>query len=94
MEITVTRQFKWGANIMSLTTADSHSVISDSSELSQIENWLSVLTHTYAAHPNEALAKVITYYLTRLIKHDDFTAFANQPCQYFSMLKYWQQQIT
>jgi hypothetical protein len=79
---------------MSLTAADAHSALSDSSELTQIENWLSVLTNTYATHPNEALAKVITYYLTRLIKHDDFTAFASQPCQYFSMLKYWQQQIT
>jgi len=79
---------------MPLTAANSQPSISDSSELSQIENWLSVLTHTYATHPNEALAKVITYYLTRIIKHDDFIAFANQPCQYFSMLKYWQQQIT
>jgi len=79
---------------MSLNATCSHSVISESSELSQIESWLSVLTHTYAAHPNEALAKVITYYLKRIIQHDDFTAYANQPCQYFSMLKYWQQQIT
>ena len=79
---------------MSLTVSNSHSTISDSSELTQIENWLSVLTQTYAEHPDKALAKVITYYLTRIIKHNDFTAFASQPCQYFSMLKYWQQQIT
>lgn len=64
-----------------------------SSELCQIEDWLIVLTSTYAKHPNDALAKVIAYYLTRVIKHDDFSAFASQPCQYFTMLKFWQQQI-
>lgn len=70
-----------------------HADIAYSSELCQIEDWLSVLTQTYATHPSDGLAKVITYYLTRLIRHDDFTAFASQPCQYFSMLKFWQHQI-
>lgn len=64
-----------------------------SSELSQIEDWLSLLTNTYAKHPSNGLAKVIIYYLKRIIKHDDFTAFASQPCHYFTMLNFWQQQI-
>jgi hypothetical protein len=97
MEIVITRQFTWGAKIMSLVLQSNsgsiHCTTADSSELCQIEDWLSILTKTYALHPNEALAKVIAYYLTRLIKHDDFSAFASQPCQYYSMLKYWQQQI-
>ena len=63
-----------------------------SSELKQIEAWLKILTETYAQNPSSGLAKVISYYLSRLIKHDDFNAFASQPCQYFSMLKYWQLQ--
>ena len=67
--------------------------IAKSSELYQIEDWLSVLTNTYAKHPSNGLAKVIAYYLARIIKHDDFTAFANQPCHYFTMLKFWQQKI-
>lgn len=66
-----------------------NSAIADSSELHQIEEWLSVLTNTYAKHPSDGLAKVITYYLTRIIKHDDFMAFARQPCHYFTMLKFW-----
>ena len=70
-----------------------NSAIAHSSELKQIEDWLSVLTHTYAKHPNNGLAKVIAHYLSRIIKHDDFTAFASQPCHYFTMLKFWQQKI-
>jgi hypothetical protein len=84
---------------MSLTySASSHSksfhcAIARSSELCQIEDWLNLLTNTYATHPSKGLAKVITYYLARIIKHDDFIAFASQPCHYFTMLKFWRQQI-
>jgi hypothetical protein len=70
-----------------------HCAIAHSSELHQIEGWLSVLTNTYATHPSNGLAKVIAYYLKRIIKHDDFTAFASQPCHYFTMLKFWREQI-
>jgi hypothetical protein len=64
-----------------------------SSELRQIEDWLGVLTNTYAKHPSDGLAKVIAYYLTRTIKHADFMAFANQPCHYYTMLKFWREKI-
>jgi hypothetical protein len=70
-----------------------HSATAYSSELSQIEDWLKILTKTYSTNPSDGLAKVITYYLTRVIKHDDFTAFASQPCHYFTMLKFWREQI-
>jgi hypothetical protein len=70
-----------------------HSAIAYSSELNQLEDWLGVLTNTYAKHPSNGLAKVIAYYLSRIIKHDDFTAFASQPCHYFSMLKFWRERI-
>jgi hypothetical protein len=70
-----------------------HCAIAHSSELRQIEGWLSLLTNTYATHPSNGLAKVIAYYLKRIIKHDDFTAFASQPCHYFSMLRFWREQI-
>lgn len=69
------------------------SVNAHSSELCQIENWLGVLTKTYATHPSDGLAKVIIYYLMRFINHNDFTAFASQPCHYFSMLKFWREQV-
>jgi hypothetical protein len=99
MAITFTEQLTGRTIIMSLTySASSHSksfhcAIAHSSELCQIEDWLNLLTKTYATHPSNGLAKVITYYLTRIIKHDDFTAFASQPCHYFTMLKFWRQQI-
>ncbi|MFB0981395.1 MAG: hypothetical protein QMC62_10830 [Alteromonadaceae bacterium] len=70
-----------------------NSAIAYSSELYQIEDWLGVLTNTYAKHPSDGLAKVIAYYLTRIIKHADFMAFANQPCHYYTMLKFWREQI-
>jgi len=76
------------------TSASIHSATTYSSELSQIEDWLNVLAKTYAMHPSDGLAKVITYYLSRLIKHDDFIAFASQPCHYFTMLKFWREQIS
>jgi len=73
--------------------ASIHRAIAHSSELCQIEDWLNILTQTYATHPSDGLAKVITYYLSRIIKHDDFIAFASQPCHYFTMLKFWREQI-
>jgi hypothetical protein len=63
-----------------------------SSELITIQRWLSLLTRTYAEHPSSGLAKVITYYLTRLIKHDDFPSFSSECCHYVAMFKYWQWQ--
>jgi hypothetical protein len=99
MAINFTEQLTRRTIIMSLTySASSHSksfhcAIARSSELCQIEDWLNLLTNTYAKHHNNGVAKVIIYYLTRIIKHDDFTAFASQPCHYFTMLKFWRQQI-
>jgi hypothetical protein len=99
MEIVATMQFKWRSILVPLTysacahSESVHCAIAHSSELSQIEDWLNVLTNTYAKHPSNGLAKVITYYLKRIIKHDDFTAFASQPCHYFTMLNFWRQQI-
>jgi|GEM_PF-955674 len=81
-------------DIKKTNPASIHSATAYSSELCQIEDWLNILTKTYATHPSDGLAKVITYYLSRIIKHDDFIAFASQPCHYFTMLKFWREQIT
>ena len=61
-----------------------------SKEFIQIEEWLKILTSTYANHPDIALAQTINYYLQRLIRHDDFTLDGSKQCDYLYMSKYWQ----
>ena len=60
-----------------------------SQEFYQLENWLQVLTKTYADYPSNALAKVILYYLSRIIHHDDALLMPEKQCDYISMQKFW-----
>ena len=55
-----------------------------------LEEWIFILTKTYAEHPSSGLAKVISYYLNRLIHHDDFSLSSYHQCDYLAMQKYWQ----
>jgi len=60
-----------------------------SQEFHRLEDWLQILTQTYADYPSNALAKVILYYLRRLIHHDDANLVPEKQCDYISMQKFW-----
>ncbi|WDE12769.1 hypothetical protein [Thalassomonas haliotis] len=60
-----------------------------SAEFTRLEDWLKVLTSTYSEHPSRSLAKVILYYVNRLIKHEDIIQAPDKRCDYFCMHKYW-----
>lgn len=63
-----------------------------SSELLQLENWLSLLIATYQEHPSCGLAKIINYYIERLSRHDDMEFCGKNSCEYLGMKKFWQWQ--
>ncbi|GLX79653.1 hypothetical protein tinsulaeT_29930 [Thalassotalea insulae] len=60
--------------------------------LSILENWLEILISTYCQHPSKALAKVIDYYISRILAQDELSATPLLKCQYISMKKYWRWQ--
>ncbi len=64
-----------------------------SSEFKQLENWLNILIATYGEHPTRGLAKIINYYLNRLLHHNDIHFDGDKRCDYLSMQKYWLWQI-
>ncbi len=57
--------------------------------LSTLENWLTILINTYCQHPSKALAKVINYYIERILHQHDISTQPVLKCQYLSMKKYW-----
>jgi len=63
-----------------------------SNEINQYENWLYLLIETYSEFPDNNLAKVIHYYLERILLHDEFDLSQPKSCHYISMKKYWYQQ--
>lgn len=64
--------------------------IATSKDFNQIKQWIQILTTTYAEHPSKPLAKTISYYVERLILHEDIELDIARPCEYISMLRYWQ----
>lgn len=54
-----------------------------------IENWLKILINTYRAHPSKGLAKVINYYIGRIIKEDEIKFNRLKLGQYCTMKKFW-----
>lgn len=64
-----------------------------SAEFTRLEDWLKVLTSTYSDYPSSSLAKVILYYVSRLMRHEDIIQAPNKRCDYFCMHKYWLWQI-
>lgn len=61
----------------------------DNSQLAQLESWLKLLIQTYADHPSDGLAKVISYYIDRLLSREEITDNGQLYCQYISMKKFW-----
>ncbi|WDE06338.1 hypothetical protein SG34_005295 [Thalassomonas viridans] len=60
-----------------------------SAEFTRLEDWLKVLTSTYSEYPSCSLAKVILYYVGRLMKHEDIMQARDKRCDYFCMHKHW-----
>lgn len=60
-----------------------------SNEFQQLEDWLSVLINTYKETPSIGLAKVIFYYLERILSHQDLHNTRDKSCHYFMMKKFW-----
>lgn len=63
--------------------------ITSSNELQQLEDWLYVLINTYKDTPSDGLAKVIFYYLERILSHQDLHNLRDKSCHYFMMKKFW-----
>lgn len=55
----------------------------------QLENWLAILISTYKDHPSCSLAKTISYYLERLLNHEDINFSGEKRCEYIAMQKFW-----
>jgi len=66
--------------------------LKSSQEFLQLENWLTLLITTYKEHPSLGLAKTISYYLNRLLNHDDINFCGDKRCDYLVMQKFWQWQ--
>ncbi len=60
-----------------------------STEFLQLESWLTILITTYKDSPSIGLAKTISYYLSRLLHHDDINFCGFKRCDYLVMQKYW-----
>lgn len=63
-----------------------------SNEFIQLETWLTILLTTYKDHPSCGLAKTISYYLGRLLRHDDIHFCGEKRCEYLVMQKFWRWQ--
>ncbi|MBO9490065.1 hypothetical protein J7384_06810 [Endozoicomonas sp. G2_1] len=77
------------------SATDSYTQITTKSETAlkqpanQLEDWLAILTQTYSDHPSQSLAKVIDYYINRILQDSDITCDGDKQCQYYAMRKYW-----
>ncbi|MEW6992163.1 hypothetical protein AADZ91_15950 [Colwelliaceae bacterium 6441] len=54
-----------------------------------IENWLNILIFTYREFPSSGLAKVINYYIERVIIEEDYQLEPSKLCHYYTMKKFW-----
>lgn len=66
--------------------------LKSSDEFLQLETWLTVLLKAYKEHPNCGLAKTISYYLARLLHHEDIQFSGKKRCEYLAMQKFWRWQ--
>jgi len=64
--------------------------IANTEDFEQLKQWIQVLATTYAESPSNVLAKTVSYYVERLIRHEDIELDTIKACEYISMLRYWQ----
>jgi hypothetical protein len=61
-----------------------------SNEFAYIESWLVMLLTTYNNNPSRGLAKTISFYLNKLLRHDDINFCGDKRCEYLAMQRFWQ----
>jgi len=60
-----------------------------SNEFTYMENWLAMLLATYNNNPSTGLAKTISFYLNKLLHHDDISFCGEKQCEYLAMQRFW-----
>ncbi len=60
-----------------------------STEFTYMENWLLMLLSTYKQNPSKGLAKTISYYLGKILTHDDINFCGDKRCEYIAMQRFW-----
>jgi len=61
-------------------------------QIKQLEDWLSILVSTYNDHPSHGLARVINYYIERMLFQENVMIEPHAYCHYLTMRKYWRWQ--
>ncbi len=61
-----------------------------SNEFAYMESWLVMLLTTYNNNPSSGLAKTISFYLNKLLRHDDINFCGDKRCEYLAMQRFWQ----
>lgn len=61
-----------------------------SNEFAYMESWLVMLLTTYNNNPSSGLAKTISFYLNKLLHHDDINFCGDKRCEYLAMQRFWQ----
>jgi len=60
-----------------------------SNEFAYMESWLVMLLTTYNNNPSTGLARTISFYLTKLLTHDDINFCGDKRCEYLAMQRFW-----
>jgi hypothetical protein len=60
-----------------------------SNEFTYIESWLTMLLTTYNNNPSSGLAKTISFYLNKLLHHEDINFCGEKRCEYIAMQRFW-----
>lgn len=78
----ITKQCESGKLMMTIRTTTNK-------QFEQLESWLNILINTYTDHPSDGLAKVINYYIERLLRCEDILRNNQLCCEYMSMKRFW-----
>ncbi len=60
-----------------------------SKEFSYLETWVTMLISTYKNNPSSGLAKTVSFYIEKLLHHDDIHFYGDKRCEYLAMLRFW-----
>lgn len=63
--------------------------LTPSNEFAYMERWLDMLLITYNNNPSTGLAKTISFYLAKLLSHDDINYCGDKRCDYLTMQRFW-----
>ncbi len=54
-----------------------------------MENWLVMLLTVYQSNASNGLAQTISFYLDKLLQHEDIHFCGDKRCDYIKMQRYW-----